>query len=97
MAFDFTYAVDYGFDLDYTDIGSTTETFVIAADETTNFNRDAWSLSFQGTEFSVSFACECCRDRFIEIYERAVRSHPTDDAPVPSIKRARGRSRPVCD
>jgi hypothetical protein len=96
MTFEFSYAIEYGFDLDYDDISSTTETLVIAADETTDFNRDAWSLSFQGTEFGVSFPCECCRDRFIEIYERAVRSEPTDDAPAPSTKRARGRSHPAC-
>ena len=96
MTFDFSYVVEYDFDLEYQDIISTTEDFILTGDKVTGFDREAWSLSFQGNKMSMSFPCEDCRDLFIESYER-LRAKATDAAPAPSIKRARRRSCPACD
>lgn len=96
MTFKFSYTVEHDPLLDYHHISNIIGAFALAADETTDYDPRAWSLSLWGNEVSVSFPCECCRDRFIEIYEGDW-VKPTEIAPAPSIKRARGRSRPACD
>lgn len=96
MDFEFSYTIDYSFDLDYDDIGTAATTCAEAADETTGGDRSEWRLFIHGTEIGVGFNCEGCRDRFIEIYERVVQHEQDDDAPPASMKRVRGRSRPTC-
>lgn len=95
MTFGFSCSAEFDFDLDYDGISNITCAVARAADETTGGDREMWKFTFHENEFSVSFPCECCLDRFIEIYDRTFRSEPIAAVPAPSTKRARGRSRPV--
>ncbi len=95
MSFRFTYWIDYNDDLNYDDISTTTNVVARAADETTAGDREAWELGFHRNEVRVAFGCECCRDRFIGIYECLAQEEQDDNSPSVARKRISGRSRPT--
>lgn len=74
------------------DVSPAANVFTEAADETTG-DRSEWRLFIHGIEIGVESNCEGCRDRFIEIYERAVRHAPDDDTGPISLKCVGDQSR----